>query len=88
MLVSTIASTPPTNIYPGFTELVLTTTQVGLPDYGVLVVITLILLLSAKEVLSASAKWSKELDCSLNMSIVPLIIVFVAIILFKLSKII
>lgn len=85
MLASTIAST--STISSGATELILTT-PVGLPEYGVLAVITLIMLLSVKEVLSVSAKWSKSLECSLNMTIMPLVIAFMAIIVFKLSELI
>jgi len=64
------------------------TSPVGLPEYGFLVVIVLILLLSIKETLSASEKWSKALECTLNMTIIPLVVTFIAIIIFKLSEMI
>lgn len=55
------------------------TTSTGNPEYGFLAVITLIILLSAKVVLSASQRWNTSLDCNLRMSIAPLVIVFIAI---------
>lgn len=63
------------------------TTQMGLPEYGVLAVIALITLLSAKEILSASEKWSKSLNASLNLAIMPLLVAFVAIVAFKVTEI-
>ena len=64
------------------------TTGIGLPEYGVIGVVALILLLSAKEILSASEKWNKSLNCSLNMAIFPLLFSFVAIVIFKVAEII
>jgi len=64
------------------------TIPTGLPEYGVLAVIALILLLSAKEILSVSDVWNKKLDCSLNMTTLPLLISFVAIVVYKISEII
>jgi len=64
------------------------TTGIGLPEYGVLAVIGLILLLSAKEILSASSKWNRTLNTSLNMGIMPLLVAFVAIVVFKVAEIV
>ncbi|MDR7666250.1 hypothetical protein RG963_10770 [Methanosarcina sp. Z-7115] len=55
----------------------------GLPQYGFSIVIGLIALLSLKEVLSASEKWNKTLDCSLNLALLPLLFTFAWIVLFK-----
>ena len=59
------------------------TTPIGLPEYGVLAVIALIVLLSAKEILSASDKWNRALNASLNLSIYPLLVSFVLIVIFQ-----
>ena len=59
------------------------TTPIGLPEYGVLAVIALIILLSAKEILSASDKWNRALNSSLNLSIYPLLVSFVLIVIFQ-----
>ncbi|MDF1557476.1 MAG: hypothetical protein P1P80_04760 [ANME-2 cluster archaeon] len=59
------------------------TTNMGLPEYGVLVVIALILMLSAKEILSASNVWNRAINCSLNMGIIPLLISFSAIVCYN-----
>ena len=64
------------------------TTPTGLPEYGVLAVIALIILLSAKEILSASDKWNRAVNCSLNMGIIPLFLSFAAIVFFNVDKII
>jgi hypothetical protein len=41
-----------------------------------------------KEVLSASEQWSKYLDNSFNMAIVPLIVCFLGVVAFKVATII
>lgn len=63
-------------------------TSPGLPQYGALVVVALIALLSLKEVLSASQIWDKYLNNSFNLAIVPLLFSFVAILFFKVAQII
>lgn len=62
-------------------------TAPGLPEFGFIAVIGLISLLSFKEVLSESEHWGKALDSSLKMGIVPLLISFSAIIIFKIAEI-
>ncbi len=88
MLTSTIITTTTSTISSTAAGMVTLTTPTGLPEYGVLAVVALILLLSAKEILSASEKWNRSLDCSLNMTILPLLVSFVAIVIFKISEII
>ncbi|KKG00538.1 hypothetical protein DU86_03955 [Methanosarcina mazei] len=63
-------------------------TSPGLPQYGVAVVVGLIALLSLKEVLSASDHWNRSLDSSFNMTILPLLFSFAAIVIFKIVEII
>jgi hypothetical protein len=63
-------------------------TTPGLPMYGASVVIGLISLLSLKEVLSASEKWNSSLNSSLNLAILPLLLVFGGIVLYKASQIV
>ena len=87
MLASTIITTTTSTISSTAAGISMTTTT-GLPEYGVLGVVALILLLSAKEILSASEKWNKSLNCSFNMTIMPLLVSFVAIVIFKISEII
>ena len=57
------------------------TTDIGLPQYGVPAVIAFIIMLSAKEILSASHIYNRAINCSMNMSILPLLVCFSAIIL-------
>ena len=63
-------------------------TGIGAPEYGVIAVIALIILLSAKEILSASESWNKRINSSLNMAIMPLLISFFAIVVFKVAEIV
>ena len=56
------------------------TTRLGLPQYGVAVVVGLIILLCLREVLSASRYWNKSLNNSFNLAITPLLLCFVAIV--------
>ncbi len=70
------------------TSVVSLTTPIGLPEYGVLAVIALIVLLSAKEILSASDKWNRALNSSLNLGIYPLLVCFVLIVFFQINLVI
>lgn len=76
-LASTVASVT-TNT--GVTSM---TTFMGLPEYGVLAVFALVTLLSAKLMLAASTKWNSAIECSLDMSIMPLAVCFAAIVVYK-----
>lgn len=60
----------------------------GLPQYGATVVVGLIILLSLKEILSASNQWNKNLNESFNIAILPLILSFVGIVIFKAASVI
>jgi hypothetical protein len=62
-------------------------TSPGLPQYGAAVVVGLIALLSLKEVLSASKHWNKYLNSSFNLAIIPLLLSFMGIVIFKVSEI-
>ncbi len=64
------------------------TSTISAPQLGILGVVALITLLSLKEILSASKLWSGKLACSLDMSILPLLIAFFAIVVFKVVQII
>lgn len=86
MLTSTVTTTTST-ISSSAAGIVSMTTPIGLPEYAVLTIIALILLLSAKEILSASQKWSRSLDCSLNMPIMAFLVAFVAIVIFKIAEV-
>ncbi|WP_440946584.1 hypothetical protein ACSAZL_21530 [Methanosarcina sp. T3] len=63
-------------------------TSPGLPQYGASVAVGLITLLSLKEVLSASEYWNKYLNSSFNLAIVPLLLSFMGIVVFKVVEII
>lgn len=70
-----------------FSSYLYTTTLSSLPSYGISVVIGLIILFSLKEILSASEKWNEEVNRSFNIVIIPLLIVFFGIVIFKLMSI-
>lgn len=63
------------------------TSTIGASQLGVLGVVALIILLSVKEILSASKSWNKNLACSLDSSILPLLIAFFAIVVIKVMEI-
>jgi hypothetical protein len=63
-------------------------TSPGLPQYGAAVVVGLIVLLSLKEILSASEKWSKALSSSFNLAISPLFFSFALIVFYSVAKIV
>jgi len=64
------------------------TTAMGLPEYGFFAVFALVILLCAKLMLAASTKWNNAIKCSLDMSIIPLLISFAAIVVYKIIIII
>lgn len=62
--------------------------ETGLPEYDVLAVIVFIVLVFAKEILSASKYWTRSLATSLNMGIFTLLVVFASIVTFKITEMI
>lgn len=63
-------------------------TAPGLPKFWYVAVIGLISLLSLKEVLSVSEFQGKALESSLNVGITPLLISFIASVVYKIAGII
>jgi len=63
----------------GFTA----TSTIGLAWGGVFATAFLILLLSSKEIVSASAYYDERAEYSLNVPILPILFVFFAIVMFK-----
>lgn len=59
----------------------------GLAIGGVLATILLIFLLSSQEIFSASSYWNKKISNSFTMFILPLLLVFAAIVVFRVSEI-
>jgi hypothetical protein len=57
----------------------------GLSQYGAAVVVGLIVLLSLREVLSASKQWSKSLNSSFNLAVLPLLLCFACIVVFEIA---
>ncbi len=60
---------------------------VGLAEISVASVICLIVLLSASEILSASKLWNERTKLSFNLAIMPLIMAFCAVVLYKVTEI-
>ncbi|MDR7665073.1 hypothetical protein RG963_04560 [Methanosarcina sp. Z-7115] len=63
-------------------------TTPGLPQYGALIVAGLITLLSLKEIISGSERWTKALNNAFNQAILPLLCCFAGIVVFKVATII
>ncbi len=63
------------------------TSVTGLAIGGVLATILLILLLSSKEILSASSYWNDEISNVFDTMILPLLLIFSSIVIFKISEI-
>jgi hypothetical protein len=61
-------------------------TTIGVSKISVVVVISLIVLLSASEILFASKLWNKHLAFSLDLAILPLVLTFFAIVAFNIIK--
>lgn len=59
----------------------------GIPKLGYVVVFALILFLLLKDILSVSELQSKTVKSSLNMVIGPLLVVFIATVVYKIAEI-
>ncbi|MCQ1535241.1 hypothetical protein FTO70_05965 [Methanosarcina sp. KYL-1] len=62
------------------------TTSPGMPEYGYISTIGLILLFSFREVISTSKLWDKTLETSLDMGIIPLLYTLLAVVVFKMTE--
>jgi len=69
------------------TSVVSTFASVGIAEVSVIGVICLILLLAASEILSASAYWNRRLAAMLNMAILPMLVAFTGIVVFRIVEI-
>jgi len=78
VLLSSISSSIVSSSAAASSAISMVTTP-GLPQYGAAIVAGLIVLLSLREILSASEKWNKYLNNSFNQAIIPLLFSFVAI---------
>jgi hypothetical protein len=62
-------------------------TTPGIPRFGCAVVIALILFLFVKDILSTSELYRKSVGSSLNMVIGPLLVVFIATVVYKIIEV-
>ena len=81
MLATTIISS-------GSTSAISLISEVGLPKGGLVAAIILIVLISAKEIISASKKWDSRTKASLKIAIYPLFITFILTVIYKITEII
>lgn len=68
------------------TSAISASTTIGVSDLSVIAVLCLIVLLSASEILAATKLWNKNLSNSLNLTIIPLFVTFIAIVVFNVIK--
>ncbi|MEM2925130.1 MAG: hypothetical protein QXJ68_05525 [Methanocellales archaeon] len=85
-MLTTIVSTTTVTVSAA-TSIISMTSTVGLGFGGVLASAALILLLSIKEIASASEFYDRGMDYILNTSIFPLLIAFSGIVIFKVMEI-
>ncbi|MEM2925588.1 MAG: hypothetical protein QXJ68_07880 [Methanocellales archaeon] len=85
-MLTTIVSTTAATASATATAISMTST-VGLAFGGLLATAALILLLSAKEIFSASEFYDRGIDYLLNTSILPLLIAFSATVVFKILEV-
>lgn len=62
-------------------------TAPGIPKLGYVTVIGLILLILFKDILSVSELQRKAVETNLNLGIVPLLIVFIATVIYKIAEV-
>lgn len=59
------------------------TATTGLPQYWNIVIGGLLILLSLMEVLVATQKWNRDINCSFNIATTPLILSFIGVVILK-----
>lgn len=64
------------------------TTIAGLPQNWSAVIVGLLIFLSLMEILTATEKWNRDINCSFNIAIIPLTSSAIGIIIFKIMEII
>lgn len=87
MLITTVISSPIVTSST-LTSAISLMSEVGLPKGVLFASIELLLLVVAKEIISASKKGDCEINASLNIAINPLLITFVLIVVYKITEII
>lgn len=87
-MLSSMMSTMSTTSAVSTTSVMSMFATVGVSDLSIISVICLIVLLSASEILSASKLWNKCLSTSLNLAIIPMVLAFVGIVVFKVAEVI
>jgi hypothetical protein len=60
----------------------------GVSDVSIITVVSLVGLLAAFEILSASKLWNKRVSTLLNVAIIPMVITFIAIVGYKVVAIV
>ena len=87
MLITTVISSPIVTSSTS-TNAISLMAEIGLPKGVLFASIELLLLLAAKEIMSASKKGDCEINSSLNIAINPLLITFTLIVIYKITEII
>lgn len=64
------------------------TTIAGLSQNWNAVIVGLLIFLSLMEILTATEKWNRDINCSFNIAIIPLTTNAIGIIIFKIMEII
>lgn len=83
-MISSMLSTMSTTSTLSLTSSAITLfAQTGVSEISIISVISLIALLSCSEILSASKLWNRRLSTMLNLAIMPMVVVFFAIVAFK-----
>jgi len=88
MLLSSIISPSAVSSSVIYSSSISMITRPGCPQYGATVFFVLIILIFLKEILLSSQTWSKYLNSSFNLAIIPFIFCFAAVVAYKIMMII
>lgn len=81
-LVSTMASSTLST-----TSVISMFATVGVSGISIIAVVSLIALLCASEILSASKHWNNRLSTMLNLAIMPMVLTFACIVIYKVAEV-
>ncbi|MDD1760068.1 MAG: hypothetical protein LUQ44_05625 [Methanothrix sp.] len=86
-MMSSLVSTMASSTLSTTTSVISMFATVGVSEISIIAVVSLIALLCASEILSASKLWNNRLSATLNLAIFPMLVAFVAIVIFKVVEV-
>lgn len=86
-MMSSVVSTMASSTLSTTTSVMSMFATIGVSEMSTIAVVSLIALLCASEILSASKHWNRRLATMLNLAIFPMVLTFMCIVIFKVTDV-